>query len=182
MKRTRIVLLGSLLVALTVAAGQALAGIPNIELMTFLIFVSGFLLGPKLGGVVGVCAMGAHSLFNWLGPAALPVWVAQIVCYGLVGVIGGIAGPRVVRARALPAAVMGGALGAALTFGYQLLVNTATFFVYTNDAGLWPFIWAGVAFAAVQVVWNTGLFFVSLRPTLAVLEQFRAELREEETS
>lgn len=179
MKRTRVFLLASLLVALTVAAGQALAGIPNVELMTFLVFVSGFLLGPRLGLVVGGCAMGAHSLFNWMGPAALPVWVGQIACYAAVGLAGAMVGPRITRMRAWVASLTSAAVGALLSLGYQLVVNAATFFVYTNDAGLWAFIWAGVAFASIQILWNGALFFVSLRPTLAVLDAFRGDLREE---
>ena len=54
MNSTRRALLASLLIALTVAAGQALAGVPNIELVTLLVFLSGFLLGRRTGAIKAV--------------------------------------------------------------------------------------------------------------------------------
>jgi hypothetical protein len=180
MRTTRLVLLASLLVALIFAAGQALAGIPNVELVTMVAFVSGYLLGPALGAAVGAAGMGAHSLFNVLGAVAPPVWIAQIVCYGLVGWAGGVAGPALARVRsrtraALLAAVTGGLLVAA----YQVAVNAVAFYTFTSDVPVWTYVWAGVAFGAIQLAWNAVVFGVALPPMLRVLSRHRRELRPE---
>jgi len=178
MYNTRIAVLASLLVALIVAAGQALAGVPNIELITFLVFVSGFLLGAPVGAVVGGAAMGVHSMFNAMGGAVLPVLVVQVLCYAAIGAIGGVAGVFVARQKNFAAAALISAmLGFVITLGYQLPINVVTFYVFTSDATLWPYIWGGVVFSAVHIVWNTVLFFVTLRPTLAALSGRRAQLR-----
>ena len=94
MRATRITLLACLLTALMYAAGQALAGIPNVEAITLLAFTSGDLLGPLRGALVGGAGMGAHSLFNVMGATPPPVWITQIACYALVGFCGGAIGPR----------------------------------------------------------------------------------------
>ena len=72
-QRTRRATLAGLLVALIVAAGYSLAGVPNVELVTLLVFVSGFLLGPRLGLAVGATSWGLYSLLNPMGAAVPPV-------------------------------------------------------------------------------------------------------------
>lgn len=174
MNATRTALLATLLVALTVAAGQALAAVPNVELVTFLVFVSGYLLGARLGAAVGASAMGIHSLFNVMGAAVPPVLATQVVVYAGVGVAGARWGPAIARARpGLPASLRGLAAGAALTLGYQLAANAAAFLAFTDAAGLWAYLWGGVVFGGVHILWNALLFMVALRPALAVLSRHR---------
>jgi len=183
MRTTRLVLLASLLVATMFAAGQALAGIPNVELVTALAFVSGYLLGPALGAAVGAAGMGAHSLFNVLGAVAPPVWIAQVACYGLVGWVGGMAGPRLARVRSrVRAALLAALTGAALILVYQVVVNGVAFYTFTSDVEVWTYVWAGVAFGAIQVVWNAMTFGVAMPPMLRVLARHRRELRPETRS
>jgi len=178
MRTTRLVLLASLLVAMIFAAGQALAPIPNVELVTMLSFVSGYLLGPALGAVVGAAGMGAHSLFNVLGAVAPPVWVAQIACYGLTGWVGGVAGPGLARVHSRArAALLCAFTGAVLVVVYQVAVNAVAFYTFTNDVSVWTYVWAGVAFGAIQVAWNAVAFGVALPPMLRVLARHRRELR-----
>lgn len=157
--------------------GQALAGIPNVELVTFLCFVSGYLLGSVLGLVVGACGMGAHSLFNVMGTVAPPVWIAQVAGYAVVGAVGGLVGPVIVRA---PGRWMGPSLavvsGVLLTVFYQVLVNAASYFAFASNVTPWVFIWSGVVFAGVQVAWNAGVFLLAVPPTLRVLARFRREV------
>jgi hypothetical protein len=178
MNATRRALLASLLIALTVAGGYALAGVPNIEVVTLLAFTSGYLLGPRLGALVGGVAMGAHSLFNVMGAAIPPVLAAQVVCYALVGAAGGVVGPLIVRLGGVVSALAAGATGAVLVIVYQVTVGVVSFYTFTSESMLWAYLWGGVAFATVQIVWNAALFLVTLRPMLSVLRRYRAELRE----
>lgn len=181
MIQTRRALLASLMVALTVAAGYSLAGVPNVELVTVLIFVSGFLLGPKMGAVVGAASWGLHSLFNPMGAGVPPILAAQVVSGAVVGTTGGFIGPRLLdfNNRWL-AAIAAGAAGFLLTLLFQILVNTASFYTFADDRAayaLWKYVLAGIAFTITHIVWNTGVFLVILRPLLAVLERHRLELK-----
>jgi hypothetical protein len=177
MRATRITLLACLLTALVYAAGEALAGIPNVEVITLLVFVAGFLLGPGWGTAVGGAGMGAHSLFNALGTVAPPLWVAQVVCYALVGFCGGWMGPRIaaLRTRTLQSLASATA-GFLLVLLYQLVVNTVSFRSFAAQVPLATYVWGGIAFAAVQMVWNAALFFVALPPVLKVLGKARVAL------
>ncbi|HXV14689.1 MAG TPA: hypothetical protein VEC56_10845 [Candidatus Krumholzibacteria bacterium] len=178
MRTTRLVLLASLLVAMIFATGQALAGIPNVELITALAFVSGYLLGPALGAAVGAAGMGAHSLFNVMGAVAPPVWLAQVACFALVGCAGGLLGPVLARARGrVRAAALAAAVGALLVLVYQLVVNVVAFYTFANDVEVWVYVWGGVAFGAMQVAWNAAFFAVAMPPMLRVLARHRRELR-----
>jgi hypothetical protein len=178
MRTTRIVLLASLLSVMIYAIGQALAGIPNVELVTTLTFVSGYLLGPVWGALVGAAGMGAHSLFNVMGTVAPPVWLAQVVCFAAVGCAGGVLGPVIARVRGRTrAAVFAALTGVVLVLIYQLVVNIVAFYTFTNEVAVWVYVWGGVAFGAVQIAWNAVVFGVALPPMLRVLARYRRELR-----
>jgi LytS/YehU family sensor histidine kinase len=170
-------LLACLLTALVYAAGEALAGIPNVEVITLLIFIAGFLLGPWWGIVVGAAGMGAHSLFNALGTVAPPVWISQAVCYACVGFCGAWIGPRIAALGSRTAQSLAAAgTGVVLVVIYQVVVNVVSFSTFAAHVPLWTYVWGGLAFAAIQIVWNAALFFVTLPPTLKVLGKARREL------
>lgn len=81
-------------IALGVALGFALSRIPNVELVTSTIFLSGFLLGPKKGFIVGLCTECIYSVLNPYGVAALPLLAAQMLSMGITGSAGGWLGGR----------------------------------------------------------------------------------------
>lgn len=182
MRKTRKALLASLLISATVALGLALSGIPNIELMTFTVFVSGYLLGRSLGVVVGAASIMLHSLFNPLGVAMPILLVSQILGFSVVGLTGAVAGPWVagMTRRAL-AFVVCGAAGFLLTLLYDVLTNVGAFLTITSEqarSGLAEFVLAGMIFMALHLAWNTGLFLVTLKPVLNVLTGYQRELAE----
>ena len=178
MHNTRKALLASLLIAATVALGYALAGIPNVELMTITVFVAGFLLGARLGIGVGIGAMLLHSTFNPLGMAHPFLLGAQVAGFALVGLGGGVLGPWImtIRSRWL-ALLVSGVTGFVLTLVYQLLVNTGSFYAFSGSGDyLLTYIKLGLVFTALHLAWNTGLFATALLPTLRVLERYRREI------
>jgi hypothetical protein len=180
-QRTRRATLAGLLVALTVAAGYSLAGVPNVELVTLLVFLSGFLLGTRVGPVMGAASWGLYSALNPLGAAVPPVLVAQMSAGALIGLAGAAAGPFILERVGRPAGmILCGLTGLVLTVVFQALVNTAAFFTFVDDRGagaFWTFMAGGIAFTAMHLVWNTSLFFVTLRPVMSVLDRHRLELR-----
>lgn len=180
-QRTRRATLAGLLVALIVAAGYSLAGVPNVELVTLLVFVSGFLLGPRLGLAVGATSWGLYSLLNPMGAAVPPVLAAQVASGALVGLAGALTGPFILERVPRPAGMLlCGLSGLILTLMYQVVVNTAAFVTFVDDRGVrafWAFMAGGIAFTVTHLVWNTAVFLVTLRPVMAVLDRYRLELR-----
>lgn len=183
MNRTRRATLAALMVALIVAAGYSLVAVPNVELVTFLVFASGFLLATRLGALVGAFAWGLYSTLNPMGVAVPPVLVAQVACGALVGAAGGFVGPKILERKSrLLGMLLSGLTGLSLTLIFQVVVNAAAFFaaVGTDErtfTALRIFVVAGMAFTAMHLVWNAAVFTLALKPVMSVLNRYRVELR-----
>jgi len=80
--------LTSIFIALSIVLGYMLIYIPNIELITVMIFLSGFVLGKKEGLIVGAFSSFIFCFFNPMGSSQLPLLTVQVVYYSLVGLIG----------------------------------------------------------------------------------------------
>lgn len=181
MHNTRKALLASLLISATVVLGHALAGIPNVELMTIVVFTSGYLLGWRLGMVVGGVSIALHSIFNPLGAALPPLLASQVLSFSIVGMAGAVLGPLItVSKRRWVASLASGLVGFFFTLLYDLLTNVGAFFSITGSQAspnLIKFIAVGMLFTVTHVVWNTTLFLVVLTPVLRVLTRFRLQLQ-----
>ncbi len=180
MKRTRQTVLASLLVALTVSLGYALAAVPNVELMTITVFLSGYLLGARFGMIVGGASMALHSLFNPLGAALPPLMAAQVAAFVVVALAGAWIAPvlQAMRHRAAEV-VAAGIIGFLVTLFYDVATSAAAY-VVAMDAGstltIWRFVAGGALFTILHQAWNTGLFLVVLPPALNILDEYRDEL------
>jgi len=171
----RKIILMSIFTALAVAVGQD--PIPNVELVSATIFLSGVMLGAKYGLAVGAMATFLFSFFNAYGPASPPLLMAQILSMMLTGLSGGVLknffGPHV------PPAWLLGLAGLALTFVYDLLTTVSSIFVLkTGWPGFLTAIATGALFFLLHQISNT-LIFTLLLPTLirrlrqlAVLQSF----------
>jgi hypothetical protein len=180
MHRTRKALLTCLLAAAAASLGFALSGVPNVELVTFVVFVAGFLLGPVRGACAGAAAAAALSVFNPLGAALPPLVAAQAGGQALTGLWGGIAGPALARIRRRSmSALAAGATGLALTAIYDVATNAGAYATIAGEKsieGLVKFVAAGILFVGLHIVWNTVLFAAALGAVLRVLEKQREEL------
>ena len=162
----------AVLIAVAVAVGLLLAAVPNVEGISAVCFVSGFLLGWKRGGLVGATAMVLLSLLNPLGPAPPPVFAAQVAGMGTIG----MAGDLLKRAR--PGRARAGlysmAFGAVLTLIYDILTNYGV----AVSVGRWQnpaaIMLAGVPFSAIHIVTNT-VIFGAAGALLARLRAHRSE-------
>src|SRR6185436_9803771 len=98
----RTIVLSSSLIAFSVACGYAkLLLFPYlffVELFTVAVFLSGLLAGPAWGLWIGGVARLVFSVANPYGPPHPWVLVAQVVGAALVGALGGIVGPWLLRA------------------------------------------------------------------------------------
>jgi hypothetical protein len=180
MHRTRRVLLACLLISLTVVFGYVLAGVPNVELMTITVFLSGYLLGVRFGLVIGAASSLVHALFNPLGASLPPLLVAQCAGFSLVGVSGGLFGPFIHGLRnRWTAVIVAGMVGLVLTLIYDVLTNIAAYYIAMGTgptSGLMGFVFGGILFMGMHVIWNTGLFLFVLKPVLTVLSRYRYEI------
>ena len=82
----------SLYTALCVVVGFLFAWIPNVELITLLIFLGGYFFGMGYGLLIGAVAYFIFSAFNpWgSGLAFPPLLFAQIISFSVTGLCGGI--------------------------------------------------------------------------------------------
>ncbi len=149
------VALSGLLAALAAAGGFALAGVPNVEVVSLLVFLSGHLYGAALGAVVGALGEGLYSGANPLGPPPPPIFAGQVLGMAIAGVAGGIVGALPAPRRGTVRAVIFGAAGVTVTLVFHLLTDAA----YALVARLtWAYIVAGIPFYIIHLVTNAGLF------------------------
>ena len=167
---------------MTVAVGFALSGVPNVELMTMTVFIAGYLLDWRLGAAVGAASIAAYSLFNPLGAAMPPLFIAQVIGFSIIGASGALIGPVITRLKPRwTAFLLCGLTGFLLTFAYDVITNVGAYFTITGDgapSSFYKFVGAGMLFMVMHIVWNTALFLVVLNPGLTVLARYRRELSE----
>lgn len=171
-QRVRKVILAALFIALSVVLGYLLAEVPNIELMTLSVFLSGIFLGAAAGAVVGAVSILFYSVFNPYGAALPPLIVAQLLGYIFIGAIGGLLGPVVRRVDSL-AVVTAAAAGLALTFVYDLLTTVATAVIALGvenlREGFIGVFLAGSVFVAIHALSNTAIFTIAVVPIVKVI-------------
>src|SRR5712672_2287894 len=130
----RTIVLSSSLIAFSIACGYAkLLLFPYlffVELFTVAVFLSGILSGPAWGLWIGGVARLVFSLANPYGPPHPWILVAQVVAAALIGAMGGLAGPWLLRGaesagsrRARLAVLL--ACGLVATLLYDTLTNVA---------------------------------------------------------
>jgi len=153
-----------LLAALALAINFPLLAVPNVELFSLCLFISGVFLRYWGGLVVPLVAGSIFVLFNPNGPPSLvTVAGAQMVGFVLFGQAGAIFGKSILsnRNRVIGMTFMA-ATGVVFTFIYDLVTNVA--FGLTIGP-FWPTIAAGVAFSLWHMVTN-GLIFGFFEPLL----------------
>jgi hypothetical protein len=175
-RRERIIIMAALFTALSVSLGVLLAAVPNVELMTLTVFIGGACCGARLGAIVGVLSILFHSLLNPLGPAPPPLLAAQAVGFCVIGLAGGLAGPRLRQGR--PGLVVGSAvLGFMLTLFYDIITTLATAWIALGNGGFFKGVWgvfvAGAGFVAWHIAANTAIFAAAVAPLLRAVRAWR---------
>ncbi len=156
----------AILTALAIGAGYALLLIPNIELITVIIFISGLYLGPMWGLIVGASAELVFSGMNPMGSGLIfpPLFVAQILGMSLVGISGGLLRKFFFVARFSFFRMLSvGTVGFLLTFIFDSLTTLSyplsAGFDYTRTMGLYI---SGMGFTLLHQVANTVIFALSI--------------------
>lgn len=148
--------------------------IPNLEVLTLVVFCSGVLLGARDGILVGVLTMLAYSLLNPYGPAHPLVTTAQVTGNALSGAGGALFARLGLPARSLGVRAATLAVFALLlTVSYDLLTNVATGLVFGQ---MQTWLLAGIPFALWHIGFNVALFAALGTPLTAVLARYAERL------
>jgi len=116
--------------ALAYAGGLAFTLIPNVEIITAIIFLSGVYLGSRKGLLVGLIAQTLYSTLNPYGVSPPPLFIAQVCNRMLLGYLGGwfrefLIGQRSVLVVSCVLAIT----GLALTWTFDITTDFSFFFV-----------------------------------------------------
>ncbi len=128
------------------------AGVPGVQLTTFLVMVSGFSLGPMAGLTVGAASALVSNLF--LGQGPWTVW--QMLAWGMAGMSAGLAGRFRPNAGKLELAIYCGLWG--YLFGWIMNLWTWSSYIYPHDIRTFlavcaSSLWFDTLHAAANVIW-----------------------------
>ncbi len=176
-KSFRIALI-STFAALSVVLGYALAFIPNVELFTLMIFLSGFILGKRDGAIVGLMSSFIFVFFNPYGVSPLPLFAYQLSHYALVGFVGGLTSNYMNKKEffkpeedlyVIKVILIFAIIGAVLTFIYDVLSTLiGAITIFGTLETFWITYIIGLPFTTVHLIGNT-LGFIFILPGLIQL-------------
>lgn len=146
--------------ALAFGINTPFLAIPNIELFSFSLFLSGLYLGKSGGTATALVAGVIFVFFNPNGAQPiLAIGLVQLFGFLLFGFFGGLLRPAILKKNNKKITV---ALllvsGLFLTFWYDLSTNLAFAYVF---GPFWPALVAGLGFSIIHTVSNTIIFGIS---------------------
>ncbi len=152
------------LTAVCVALGYIFLAVPNVEMITAGIFISGIWMGSSTGIAVGLLAESIYSLLNPMGFPPPPLFAAQLIAMGTVGWAGGtfrklLGNDGFFSPSGWVLHLYLAIYGIVLTFWYDLLTNLS--FPLAAGFDLQQIKWMllmGVPFAALHIGVNAAVF------------------------
>ncbi|MCW4038043.1 MAG: hypothetical protein NWF13_04835 [Candidatus Bathyarchaeota archaeon] len=167
------------LAALCVGSSYALIGLPNVNVMDLIVFVTSYVFGVPIGVTTGVLARAVFGSINPLGFNLL-IWVSTVLGGTVFGVVGGILGRMTSEPTGKPFNLFRfnlemGLWGLVLTILYDLFTNIAfavAFKVPIAAAIVSGWLlppWFGILHAASNVL----LFFFAVYPLTNAIRTFR---------
>ena len=158
----RLTVLVGLFTGTAVGAGYLLSGVPNVELMTFLVALAGAALGRSLGALCGILAAVVFSLGNPYGAPVPQLRAAQAVGLALARWLGGVTAPVILAALRRGgrqwASGMSLLLGCSATLGFDLLTNLASAWAFGLELRI--VVAGAIPFALIHQLGNAPLFLV----------------------
>ena len=165
----------SIFCAMAIAMGYSLMMVPNIELITVIIFLSGVTLNLWWGALVGLVAMGVYSGLNPLGSGLSfpPLFFAQIIAMSLCGVIGGLFSPLFfVKKYNFPKLLLLGFIGFLVTFIYDALTLISyPLFSGLGFTGIVVSLVKGLGFTLLHEISNIFIFLITVPRVVQFLKK-----------
>ncbi|MFW9999443.1 MAG: ECF transporter S component [Candidatus Hodarchaeota archaeon] len=164
--------------ALTIVLGYLLIQLPNIELFTLMIFLSGFILGKRDGMIVGLLSSFIFCYFNPFGSSPLPLLAFQLIYYSITGLLGAFTSNLLQNKKLFKyeedfynfrVMVLFGTIGALITINFQIfstIIHVLSFLGTLNE--FLPYFLSGSVFTIVHIIGNT-LGFIFILPGLIQL-------------
>ena len=160
--------------AVAVVMGFSLMFIPNIELITVMVFLSGIYLGIGWGALVGFTAMAIYSGLNPMGSGLSfpPLFLMQITGMAFAGIIGGLVSP-LFNEKKMNFLLM--ASLAFLGFTITLIYDLLTLLSYPLSAGLGlsgilAALFKGLGFTLLHEISNAVVFTVTVPPVMRYIK------------
>lgn len=143
--------------AMALGANAPFLVIPNIEVLSLCIFLSGLYLGFKNGTAVAVVAGLIHIFFNPGGPQpVIIIGIVQIAGFILFAMGGSVLRRSILNNdNILKNVLILAAAGFALTFWYDLTTNIVFAFIF---GPFWAALIGGLIFGITHIISNALLF------------------------
>ena len=160
--------------ALAIGMGFSLMLVPNIELITVIVFMSGLMLGCKWGALVGGTAIFIYSGLNPMGSGLSfpPLFFMQILGMAITGFTGGLFSRFFLEKETnIFSLITLGLLGFICTFIYDFL----TMISYPLSAGLGisgmiAALVKGIGFTLLHEISNAIVFVVTIPKVIKYLK------------
>jgi hypothetical protein len=164
----------SIFCALAIGMGFSLILVPNIELITVIVFMSGLMLGLRWGALVGGTAIFIYSGLNPRGSGLSfpPLFFMQIIGMAITGFIGGLFKSFfLLKKTSMISLISLGFLGFFCTFIYDFL----TLISYPLSAGLgmsgiMAALVKGIGFTLLHEISNVIVFIVTVPKVIKYLK------------
>ena len=160
--------------AVAIGMGFSLILIPNIELITVVVFLSGLYIGIWWGGLVGMTSMAIYSGMNPMGSGLSfpPLFAMQIIGMSLTGIIGGLVRPFFFVKQFNVFLISSLAI---LGFTVTLIYDMLTLIAYPIAAGLGfsgmlAALIKGLGFTLLHEISNAIVFVVSIPRIVKLLK------------
>jgi len=160
--------------AVAIGMGFSLMLMPNIELITVVVFLSGLYLGIWWGGLVGMTSMAIYSGMNPMGSGLSfpPLFAMQIIGMSLTGIIGGLVRPFFFVKQFNVFLISSLAI---LGFTVTLIYDMLTLIAYPIAAGLGfsgilAALIKGLGFTLLHEISNAIVFVVSIPRVVKLLK------------
>lgn len=162
----------AILVALSVATNYALVGLPNVNLMDFIVFVGGFSFGPVVGALIGILSWAVYGVLNPYG-FLLQVYLATMFTEAIYGIVGGLLGKNLgsinFKGRYAKLSILFGIFAWMLTLAYDMITNVV--YAAAFDIPIILAIIFGVPFMFIHVFTNIAIFSLGSVPVIKAIRQ-----------
>ncbi|HUX99254.1 MAG TPA: ECF transporter S component [Candidatus Deferrimicrobium sp.] len=157
----------SIFAALAIGSSYALAPLINIELMSVLLFIAGFLYGKYVGTLVGLISSLIYYGWNPFGIPPLPLYMVCVALMSFIGLIGGLLkfSPKQEGKIEFTATTIGkfALIGFFYTVLFDILTNIVYAYFYYNGNIMLAFI-TGLPFMIIHLISNTVIFSLLVIP------------------
>jgi len=152
--------------------------LPNIEVFTLMIFLSGFILGKRDGAIIGIMSSFIFVFFNPYGVSPLPLFAYQLAHYSLVGFLGGLTHSYLKKKDyfkpeedlyVFRVILLFAIIGTLVTFVYDILSTLiGALSIFGTLETFWATYIFGLPFTTIHLIGNT-LGFIFILPGLIQL-------------